>query len=147
VCRGRRAEIVLDHGAHADSGRSVVVRPAPGEAATVRAGLEALVAGWQADYPGTALAGTGIASDGTGEALEVTVPAVHLIGHEEHFSMVLEEFLDFVERGAWPDSLAPDIITKYTLLAQAQQMAEGTEWDAHSESAVWDDHPEKGGAR
>ena len=116
VCRGTRAEIVLEHGAHADSGRRLLVTPRAADAASVGAALSALVAQWQAVHPG-------VQAVRRQDGWEIVVPAALLIGHEDHFAMVLEEFLGHLERGAWPKHLASNIITKYTLLAEATKLA------------------------
>lgn len=116
VCRGNLSDIVLEHGAHADSGRRLVVSPHAGEEASVLASLRELVSSWQGEYPDTTLAKRG-------NGWEIVVPEPQLIGHEEHFAMVMEAFLGYVDRGVWPENLAPNIITKYTLLAKASALA------------------------
>ena len=116
VCRGTQADIVLEHGAHADSGRRLEVTPRGANAPAVFAALKAQIAQWQRGYPGTRLRHT----SGAGE---IQVPAPLLIGHEEHFALVLETFLGYLERGVWPESLASNILTKYTLLAEASRRA------------------------
>ena len=115
-CRGRRAEILLEHGAHANSGRRLLVRPHDKSDGRIRTGLRRQVSEWQEQYPGTALRET---TDGW----EITVPEHLLIGHEEHFALVLQCFLDYVSAGAWPENLSPNIVTKYTLLANASELA------------------------
>lgn len=117
VCRGERAEIVLAHGAHAHSGRRLVVAPRPPHGEAVAAALREQVRRWQGDHPGTALAPR---DDGW----EVVVPEVLVTGHEAHFAMVLDRFLAYVGQGRWPERLAPDIVTKYTLLARASALAQ-----------------------
>jgi predicted dehydrogenase len=116
VCRGERADIVLEHGAHANSGRRLRVTPRGAHADAVAAALRAQVRDWQAAYPGIQL----LRRD---DGWDVQVPTPLLIGHEEHFARVLHEFLGYVERGAWPAHLAPNIVTKYTVLAKASALA------------------------
>jgi len=119
ACRGERADIVLEHGAHADSGRRLVVSLHGKDkqvAASTLAGLGRLLLDWQKDFPGTALAER---KDGW----EIVVPPGLLIGHEEHFALVLDQFMGYLEQGAWPEHLVPNIVTKYTLLAKASALA------------------------
>ena len=116
VCRGTRADILLEHGAHADSGRRLLVTPGDSADEGILPGLLRQVAEWQGEFPGTALRETG-------DGWEVTVPEHLLIGHEEHFALVLQCFLDYVSESAWPENLAPNIVTKYTLLAKASELA------------------------
>ncbi len=54
---------------------------------------------------------------------EFQIPAVLRTGHEAHFSMVLHDFLDYVEDLSWPEALARRIRTRYTVTARAQALA------------------------
>jgi len=49
-------------------------------------------------------------------------------GHESHFALVLNAFLDHLDHGAWPEALPARIRMHYTLLARARELAlrEGT---------------------
>jgi hypothetical protein len=82
----------------------------------VEAALERAVASWQAIWPGLAL---NRATDG----LRFEIPPALRHSHEEHFALVLDEFLDTLERGAWPEAQASDIVCKYTLLGRAWELA------------------------
>jgi hypothetical protein len=44
-------------------------------------------------------------------------------GHESHFALVLNRFLDCLDQGHWPGGLPARIRMRYTLLAQAQELA------------------------
>ncbi len=78
--------------------------------------LRAHVAGWQEHFPGLAW----VSSD-LGFHL-VTPPALDR-GHESHFPLVLDTFLDHLDRCSWPQALPARIRMRYTLLAQARQLA------------------------
>jgi hypothetical protein len=59
----------------------------------------------------------------------LSVPAAISPSHEEHFAMVLEEFLDHIggQRGegpSWPSSLPAAIRMRYTLLAHAHALGQ-----------------------
>ena len=50
---------------------------------------------------------------------EIVVPPTLHTPHEAHFAMVLDQFLDHLESGSWPATLAARIRARYTLLARA----------------------------
>ena len=41
----------------------------------------------------------------------------------DHFAMVLESFLDYLDAGQWPRWLIPAIRMRYSLLARAREFA------------------------
>lgn len=83
--------------------------------------LAVAVARWQGEFPGVSASE---AADGSGWTLDW--PAEIAPGHEAHFGMVLEEFLDHVDAGAWPAGLIGAIQTRYTLLAHAHALGESS---------------------
>jgi hypothetical protein len=44
-------------------------------------------------------------------------------GHESHFALALNAFLDHLDRGVWPEALRARLRMRYTLLAQARDLA------------------------
>ena len=78
--------------------------------------LESALSDVAADYPGL-----GITTEG--DAYRVVIPDALRTSHEEHFAAVLDEFLAYLDAGAWPDNLGPDIVSKYTLLARARTLS------------------------
>ena len=85
--------------------------------------LRDAVAGWQGTLPGiTAVRLNG--KGGQAGSYELRLPPALESTHEEHFAMVLNEFLTYVDSGVWPDDLMPNLRAKYTLLARASQLAE-----------------------
>ena len=75
--------------------------------------LEA-VGPWQADFPGLAV-------ELDGSSLQILVPESLDGGHESHFALVLEQFLDLLDGGEWSPAMASAIRTRYTLLARAHE--------------------------
>ena len=51
---------------------------------------------------------------------QIVIPDALHTGHEAHFAMVLESFLDHLDAGKWPASLGEQLRLRYTLLATAQ---------------------------
>ena len=93
------------------------MRPRPGtrEKALSR-DLNTLVGECRNEFPGV----TTTPSD-LGIELQISDPI--RTGHESHFAMVLETFLDYLDAGRWPVSLNAATRTRYTLLANSQALA------------------------
>ena len=117
VIRGTRADVVVRQGPETGFKAEIHLRPIDAAAGpTLAAQLEARIEAWQADFPGL-----GVRPSDLG--LQLDPPDDIRTPHEAHFAMVLESFLDYLDAGAWPSSLTPEIRTRYTLLAHAHQLA------------------------
>lgn len=53
---------------------------------------------------------------------EMLIPAALNTGHEAHFAMVLDEFLDLIEQPSWPEHITRRIRNRYTLTASARDI-------------------------
>ena len=84
--------------------------------ADLRARVEDALPSWRETLPGLACRESDL-------GLELTVPNSQRTGHESHFPMVLDWFLDHVEGGRWPAGLAKRIRSRYKLLAHAREQA------------------------
>jgi hypothetical protein len=78
--------------------------------------LQRLLAQWQERFPG--LACTPVAG-----GIRLLLPSALDQGHESHFALVLNAFLDHLDRGVWPEALRARIRMRYTLLAHARDLA------------------------
>jgi len=113
--RGTRADLVVEQGPETGFLTSLVVRPvAPGKGFE-----EALAGAARTLHPGF----PGLAFKRDGAQFRASIPAELRTTHEEHFAAVLEEFLGFIDDGAAPANLSPDLVTKYTLLAHAAELS------------------------
>lgn len=54
---------------------------------------------------------------------EITVPDKYHNGHEAHFTQVTEKYLQFLREGKMPSWEVPNMITKYSTIMQAYEMA------------------------
>ena len=83
--------------------------------------LRPILAQWQEDFPG-------LAYERASCGVRLVLPPEIEQGHESHFSLVLNTFLDHLDRGTWPEALPARIRMRYTLLARARDLAlrEGT---------------------
>ncbi len=115
--RGTEATIVARRGPETAFRAELHVAPT---VAPTRAGrhfdarLDEALAGW-----GRALPGLSRRPSPLGH--EIVIPDALRTPHEAHFAMVLDRFLDHLESGRWPASLAARIRSRYTLLADAHR--------------------------
>jgi predicted dehydrogenase len=115
VVRGSRADLVVEQGPETGFQTSLVVRPV-GPAKGLEDALAAAARSLQPGFPG-------LAFERTGAQFRASIPAELRTTHEEHFAAVLEEFLGWIDDGTPPATLSPDLVTKYTLLAQAAELS------------------------
>ncbi|HTS55837.1 MAG TPA: putative oxidoreductase C-terminal domain-containing protein [Burkholderiales bacterium] len=115
IVRGTKADLVVDQGPGTDFRTDLTVHPVSGDTNYARA-LERAVTSLQDAFPGLGI-------EPSGSALRVAIPSALRTTHEEHFAAVLDQFLAYVDRGTWPDTLGPDLVTKYTLLARAAELS------------------------
>ena len=81
--------------------------------ASYSAALTAALASMQTRFPGV------VAQRGE-DGFRLAIPDALRSTHEEHFAVVLDEFIDHLDRQAWPPNVCPDLLTKYTLLQHAR---------------------------
>ena len=117
VLRGTRATVEMRQGPQTGFREEVHVHPKRGDR-DLRRTLERTVAAWQDRFPGTKV------SD-RGKSLVLTYPDELRIPHEAQFSLVLSQFLDNLD-GEWPAWEAPNLLTRYTLIAKAAERASQT---------------------
>jgi predicted dehydrogenase len=114
VLRGTRATIEMRQGPQTGFREEVHVRPKRGDR-DLRRTLERTVAGWQEKLPGT------IVRD-RGKSLVLSYPDELRVPHEAQFSKALAYFLDCLD-GEWPAVEGPNLLARYTLIAQAAERA------------------------
>ncbi len=112
VAHGTRADVVLEQGPHTGGRRQLAVEPRDADGAVARRLGDALAA-WHDDVPGLRL-------DAGGPRRHVVrIPPDVDAGHESHFALVLDAFLDAIDQRQWPATLSERTLAKYTLLAAA----------------------------
>jgi predicted dehydrogenase len=115
VARGTRAEIEVRLDASTGFRSGLTVRPHE-PSASYSAALAAALASMQNRFPGV------VARPGDG-GFRLDIPDSLRSTHEEHFAVVLDEFIEHLDRQAWPPNVCPDLLTKYTLLQQARDQS------------------------
>src|SRR5215468_9529614 len=111
--RGSRCHVLVCQDEQTEYKPMLHLVPAAGVA--LESVLPPVLAQWQEHFPGL-----------TGEPSPLGVclrlpPALEL-GHESQFALVLNTFLEHLDRGTWPQALPARIRLRYTLLAQAQDL-------------------------
>jgi predicted dehydrogenase len=113
--RGTQADLVVDQGPETGFATRLSVHPrSPGQA--YAGTLAQAVAVLQPQFPGLAV-------ETDGDIYRIAIPQALRTTHEEHFAAVLDDFLDLLSSGERPVNLAPDLLTKYTLLARAKELS------------------------
>lgn len=114
VLRGTRCHVVLEHGPHTDWRMELHLRAVPGVA--LKSAVEEAVSDWQDEWPG-------LGAVTAGDGFRLDVPTSLLSGHEQHFAMVLNRFLDDLRSADHDSTEAARIRLRYTLLAEARRAA------------------------
>jgi len=112
--RGTRCDLIVRHGAETSHVAELDLLRKPGIA--IEAPLAEAIASCQNEFPG-------LGYERRDGGFRLTIPASLRTDHESHFAMVLENFLDYVDAGRWPNWLAPSIRLRYEILAHARELA------------------------
>ena len=78
--------------------------------------LQRVLAQWQERFPGLACVPAAC-------GVRLLLPSALDQGHESHFALALNAFLDHLDRGVWPEALRARLRMRYTLLARARDLA------------------------
>ena len=112
--RGSLCDVILRQDETTGYRATLSLHPAAGVA--LEPILHRVLAQWQERFPGLACAP---ASHG----VRVLLPSGSDQGHESHFALALNAFLDQLDRGVWPEALGARIRMRYMLLAHARDLA------------------------
>ena len=113
--RGTGARIVFRQGP--DTGHKAELVVAPGRDGDFEARLRSAISALVPEFPG-------LATDVAGDGFRLSVDPDLDGGHESHFPLVLDEFLDLLAAPGGAESLTARIRARYRLLAEAQGIAE-----------------------
>jgi len=117
--RGSRCQVLIRQ--DEDTGYKATLHLQPAVGVALEPILHRVLAQWQERFPGLACAPSSC-------GVRLLLPPALEPGHESHFALVLNAFLDHLDRGAWPEALRARIRMRYILLARARDLAlrEGT---------------------
>ena len=117
MMRGTRAEVVIRQGAKEGYKPVLYVRSRRDAAGTEKA-LKAALAKIAADWPGVEARAT----DGTG-VWRIVYPKKYDIGHEAHFSQVVQMFLGWIKSGKSDPIYLENMLVKYHTIVEAWKKA------------------------
>ena len=113
--RGSFCTVLIRQGA--ETGYRAEMHLVPTAGVNLETMLRSAIERWQERFPGLSFA----PSPGGFRLLPSTTLEQ---GHESHFALVLNTFLDyFLDGNTWPDALCARIRMRYTLLARARELA------------------------
>lgn len=123
LMRGSNAELVIRQGAAQKFKPVLYVKLREGaDAAKTGAALEKAIADINVKYPGVkAVDAKGV----EGATWMIEVPKKYDIGHEAHFSQVMQQFLSWVKAGKMPEMERRNLLVKYYTLTEAWKMSRG----------------------
>ncbi len=113
LMRGTKSEIVIQQGAKEGYKPRVYVKPRAGQdKAALEKALAAAVAEFNKTYPG-------VEFKAEGDGWVMVVPQKYEIGHEAHFSQVMNMYLGWMKKGEQPADYLPNMLVKYYTLSEA----------------------------
>lgn len=113
LMRGTKAEVVIRQGKDEGYKPRVYVKPRAGQdKAALEKALAAAVAEFNKSYPG-------VSFKAEGEGWTMLVPQKYEIGHEAHFSQVMNMYLGWMRKGEQPADYLPNMLVKYYTIAEA----------------------------
>jgi predicted dehydrogenase len=121
LLRGSKANVIIRQGKEQNYKPELYVEPAPGASAEELAeSLAKAIAELQSRYPGLALERP---SPSEGRGWRVLIPQEYRIGHEAHFRLVTEVYLQYLKDGKMPQWEIANMIAKYYITTKALQLA------------------------
>ncbi len=117
LMRGTKSEIIIRQGKEEGYKPRVYVKMRQGQdKAALEKALAAAVADFNKTYPG-------VGFKATAEGWELVVPQKYEIGHEAHFSQVMNMYLGWMKNGKQPADYLPNMLVKYYTLSEAWKMS------------------------
>ena len=113
LMRGTKSEIVIRQGAEEGYKPRVYVKPRAGQdKAALEKALAAAVEKFNKTYPG-------VTFKAEGDGWTMVVPQKYEIGHEAHFSQVMNMYLGWMKKGEQPADYLPNMLVKYYTITEA----------------------------
>jgi hypothetical protein len=116
IMRGSKCNLTIRQGREEDYQPTLYIE-ALGDIDAFSEGLQAAAADLSAEkYPGVGVVRL------SGGTWRVEIPDQYKVGHEAHFSQVMEKYLQFLGEGGMPGWEVPNMIAKYYTTTAAGQM-------------------------
>ena len=120
LMRGTKSEIVIRQGPEEGYKPRVYVKPRAGQdKAALEKALAAAVAQFGKTYPG-------VTYKAEGDGWAMVVPQKYEIGHEAHFSQVMNMYLGWMKKGEQPADYLPNMLVKYYTITEAWKASRAT---------------------
>jgi len=118
LMRGSKANLAIRQGPDQGYKPALFIEPTGKEEFTTEqvSSIKQSFAKLQEKYPGIEL-------EKQGPSFQVTIPAKFKVGHEAHFSLVAEKYINFLKEGNMPAWEVPNMLTKYYTTTQALKKA------------------------
>jgi len=117
IMRGSKANLVIRQGAAENYTPQLCVEPVSGAGGPdFDKALKEAIDELAEAYPGLAL-------EQKGDSWQVVIPDQYRVGHEAHFSQVMERYLQYLVDGKLPDWEVPNMLAKYYTTTTALQVA------------------------
>lgn len=117
IMRGSRVNLVIRQGAEQNYLPTLYVEPVGEVGEDFEATLTQALKEQLADkYPGLDL-------KASAKGWEVIIPQKYKVGHEAHFTQVMEKFLDYLAKGELPEWEVPNMIAKYYVTTQGYRLS------------------------
>ena len=115
IVKGTKSDLLIRQVPERNFLSELLVAP-KGDKAGVEKAVQGCLEAWAGKYPELSLADEG-------EALRIDIPAPLRTTHEQHHSKVRDEFIGYLDHGGMPDETGPNILSRYTLLNEARELA------------------------
>jgi predicted dehydrogenase len=116
MLKGTRARLEVRQGKEEEFHPSLYIFPAKTTGDNFGAVVENAIKKIAVRYPG-------VASEKSGNGFKVIIPQEYKVGHEAHFSQVMERFLEYMRSKSMPAWEVPCMITKYYITTKAVELA------------------------
>jgi predicted dehydrogenase len=117
IMRGTKANLIISSREEEDFKATLYVEKVgdtPDEA--FAANLEKALSDLSATIPG-------LTAEPDGERFKINIPDEFKVGHEAHFTQVINKYLNYIKTGKMPDWEVPNMISKYYTTTKAYEMS------------------------
>ena len=117
VIKGSKAHILNIRNKETNYKSRLFVKSAEGiTLASLGKALETFIKNVSGKYPGLKI-------ENAGDKWRIDIPHKYNVGHEAHFSLVVEKFLEYLDRNPIPVWEKPNMIAKYYITTKALELA------------------------
>ena len=116
IMKGTQASLIIRQGAEQQYKPTLYIEPVNPQDASYQANVNTQFKTIEGNYPGVSL-------KQIKAGWEVIIPDRYKEGHEAHFAMVTEKFLNFLDKGNMPAWEVPNMIAKYYTTTTALEVA------------------------